>query len=283
MRRKKVLWVVLAGGIIGFAAMAATQFLPQEIAEDAKWEDFLATANIAKSEQMSGPEAVTNPYKLWLEKDGVERNALWKNIDVRTGKYTDSWKWEIAAYRVDRLLGIHMVPVTIERRFKEDRGSLQLWEESMMSLKKKVEDNVKTPPIKVFYWNRATYLQRLFDNFIANDDRHMNNILITKDWRMLLIDHSRSFRTSKTFTDKLIYRKGGKEGDKFMSELPRPLVEKLKELTVESLKNAVGEYLTDEEINACLKRRDLIIAEVNRLIKEKGEENVLYDLGKTPD
>jgi hypothetical protein len=61
-----------------------------------------------------------------------------------------------------------------------------------------------------------------------------------------------------------------------MKELPRAFVEKLKTLTFDTIRAAVGEYLSDEEINAVLIRRDLILAEVDRLIKENGEANVLY-------
>ena len=135
--------------------------------------------------------------------------------------FLENWKWEIAAYRMDRLLDLNMVPPTVERRFRENRGSIQLWVESEMSLRTKNEKNVKIPPIKVLGWNRATYLHRAFDNLIANEDRHANNILITKDWRLYLIDHSRSFRTAKKFVDELIYTEKHKEGSKLMLELPR--------------------------------------------------------------
>jgi hypothetical protein len=267
-------------GLLALFVLAGAQFLPDDLAQDAKWEDFLKTAEIVERQQMGGSEAVTNPWKLTLEKDGVKRNGLWKDIENRATRYPDSWKWEIAAYKIDRLIGLNMVPVTVERRLDEKRGSLSLWVESEMSLKKKTDENIKMPSYKVFYWNRATFLERAFDNLIANEDRHMNNILITKDWRMYLIDHSRSFRSSGKFLKELIYRKGGKEGDKFMSELPRPFVEKLKALTDADIRAAVGEYLTDDEIAAVLVRRDLILKEVDRLVKLNGEDKVLYDPGK---
>jgi len=38
----------------------------------------------------------------------------------------------------------------------------------------------------------------------------------------------------------------------------------------------VGEYLKDDEINAVLARKELILQAIDKLIKEKGEENVLY-------
>ena len=43
-------------------------------------------------------------------------------------------------------------------------------------------------------WNRQLYKVRLFNNLIHNVDRHMDNMLITEDWQVYLIDHSRTFR-----------------------------------------------------------------------------------------
>ncbi len=262
--------------IIAFNLQCFAQFTPEEVAERAKWEEFLKTAEITDKVQMGGREAVTNPWELTLEKDGIIRNALWKNPEGRQKGFLEGWKWEIAAYRLDKLLGLNMVPPTVEKRFRGNRGSCQLWIESKMNLKEKVENKVKCPPRRVFYWNHAIYLQRAFDNLIANEDRHQKQILITEDWRMILIDHSRSFRTSKKFTNKLIYSEKHKEGPKIMKELPRAFVEKLKTLTFESIKDVVGEYLTDKEINAVLVRRDLILKEIDKKIKEFGEDKVLY-------
>jgi hypothetical protein len=277
MRRRRV-WIPLLAGVLGILGLAIAQFKAEDVAEWGKWEEFLKTANITAGEKMTGPESVTNPYKLTLEKDGVVHFGLWKNIDGRPGGYIDSWRYEIAAYKVDRLLGLNMVPPTVERRFKEERGSLQLWVDNLMSLKKKEDDKIKTPSYKVYPWNLATYLQRAFDNLIGNEDRHMNNILINKDWGLYLIDHSRSFRTAKKYIDQLIYRKGGKEGDKLMSKLPRTFVENARMLTDASIRGAVGEYLTEEEIAACLKRRDLILKEVDRLIQLNGEAETIYEI-----
>ncbi len=274
--RHRNLWL-LAGGIVlfGAGAFALAQFLPEETAERAKWEEFLATAKIVAEEQMTGPESVTNPWRLTLEKDGVRNIALWKNVTGRPKGYIDSWKYEVAAYRLDKLLGLNMIPPTVERSFNGP-GSLQLWVESWMTLKKKMDDKVKIPSYKIFYWNRALYLQRFFDNLIANEDRHQNNYLITKDWRMYLIDHSRSFRTYGDFLKKLLYTDKRRDGPMEMQEIPRVLVDKIKILNFEAIRQAVGDYLTDDEINGVLTRRDLILKELDRLCKKNGEANVLY-------
>jgi hypothetical protein len=93
---------------------------------------------------------------------------------------------------------------------------------------------------------------------------------------MILIDHSRSFRTGKKFVKALIYTEKHREGPKLMSELPRTFVEKLKSLTADAIRTIVGDYLKDAEIEAVLARRDLILAEIDRLIGKNGEANVLY-------
>jgi len=254
-----------------------TQFKDEEVAERGKWEEFLKTADIVDSEQpFKAREAVTQPWKLTLEKDGITKNAIWKNPQGRMKGYMENWKWEIAAYCLDKHLGLRMVPPTVERRFQGNRGSCQLWVESKMSLKDKYEQKIKTPSYKIFYWNRALFLQRAFDNLIANEDRHQNQFLITEDWRMLLIDHSRSFRTSKKFTKKLIYDEKYHEGPRLMKELPRQFYEKLKSLDAGTIQETVGEYLTEQEVECVLIRRDLIVDWVEQRIKKLGEEKVLY-------
>jgi hypothetical protein len=257
-------------------APAALQFTPDEVKGREQWEDFLRTAELVSSRQMGGSEAVTKPWVLVLKKGDVTHQGLWKNAQGRMGGYWEGWNYEIAAYLLDKHIGLGMVPPTVERRFQGERGSCQYWIDNSMSLRDRDEKNIKMPLAKNFSWNRATYMQRLFDNLIANEDRHKNNIFITADWRMVLIDHSRSFRTSGRFTKSLLYSAKNPEGPRLMSELPRALVEKVKALDFDAIRAVVGEYLTDEEIKAVLVRRDLILQEIDRLVKVNGEDKVLY-------
>lgn len=263
-------------GLVFLASLVPcfAQFTPEEIAERPKWEGFLLNANVVKEEQIKS-EAVTNPWHLTLELEGITNDALWKNPEGRMKGFIEGWKYEIAAYLFDRHLGLNMIPPTVEKRFHNNLGSCQLWVPSKMTMKDKVEKKVKTPPIKVFYWNRALNLQRFFDNLIGNEDRHQNNYLITEDWRVILIDHSRSFRTGKKWTTELPYGEKNKEG-LVQKDMPRDLFEKMKTLTFDGIKGFVGDNLTDDEINAVLARKDLIIAHINKLIEKNGEADVLY-------
>lgn len=275
--RNKLLWLPFILVFLFLCIFSSGQFNPDEIAERAKWEAYLEAAEIIDSEQpWSRREAVTEPWKLTLENDGIQRQAIWKDPEGRQRGYVENWRWEIAAYQLDKYLGLNMVPPTIEKRFNGDRGSCQLIVDYEISLKDKYENNIDIPSYRVFHWNRALFLQRAFDNLIANEDRHQNQFLITKDWRILLIDHSRSFRTSKKFTKNLIYDENYHEGPRLMKQLPRTLVEKIKSLNFDIIREVTGEYLKDDEIKAVLMRRDLIIDWINKRIEEMGEEKVLY-------
>ncbi len=255
----------------------AAQFKPEDTARDKEWEEFMATARMTVEKQMTGPGAVTSPYKMLLEKDGTQRFAAWKNPQGRLLGAMENWMWEIAAYRLDRWLGLNMVPVTIERRHQENRGSLQFWVEGTFPYLEIMEGRTKLPGgMKGVLFNRQVYLQRAFDDLLYNDDRHANNILITDDWRMILIDHSRSFRTNKASLSTLLYNEKSRTHAGTISALPAAFVEKLKALTPEIIRGLTESYLTEKEIEAVMARRDLILKEIDRLIALNGKAQVIY-------
>ena len=276
MKERLIIFIFLFLAV-GLFIQSFAQFTPGEIAEREKWEEFLkASKIISSSKDFSESEAVTEPWTLVLEKNGVTRRALWKNPDGRFKGYLDNWRCEIAAYRLDKLLGLNMVSPTVEKRFQGNKGSCQLMLENVIMLRTKQEEKIKPPSYKIAPLNRATYLQRAWDNLIANVDRNIGDILFTEDWRMILIDHSRAFRASKKYTKTLIFDEKYKGGPKPMKKLPTAFFEKIKSLNFKLLQEAVGEYLKDKEIEAVLMRRDLLISWLEKRIKELGEDEVLY-------
>jgi hypothetical protein len=276
-RMKKAILIFLVFGFLWFNLESFAQFKPEEVADFAKWEEFLPTAKIVGQRRMSRSEGVTRPYVLTLEKDGITHRASWKNPMGMQGGFQESWKTEIAAYRLSKTLGLDMVPPTVEREREGDKGACQLWVNYWKNFEDIINEKLQAKGVQYVYFIRKLYLQRAFDNLVNNIDRHRRNYLITEDWRMILIDHGRAFMTDKKYNQKLIYDEKNKENPTFiMDQLPRAFVEKLKSLDAASIKSAVGEYLTDEEINATLKRRDMMIAWIDKHIKEKGEDYVLY-------
>jgi len=268
--------IVLAFGPGGLAG----QFRPEETARRAEMEVFLQTADIVRFEPVG--EGVTKPYRLYLKKGDVETRAFWKNPSGLMQGYWEGWQYEIAAYRLDKLLGLDMVPVAVEREFQGKKGALSLWAENKFSLLKIAEQRIPIPDDASARVEKAKWLTRAWDSLIGNEDRTQQNILYTEDWRTILIDHSRAFRSTKAFTERLMYGADGiKKGDDGRSLLfrrvPRGFYDKVKGLTFGSVRAAVADTLTDAEIASLLTRRDLLIREIDAQVRQQGEANVIYD------
>lgn len=94
---KKAILVVLTVAALGIGSGLLAQFTAAEMADFDTWKDFVKTAKVVGREQLTGALAVTNPWVLTLEKDGIEHRALWKDIfGERIGGFKASWKGEIA-------------------------------------------------------------------------------------------------------------------------------------------------------------------------------------------
>lgn len=258
--------------------VAHAQFTVEEILQREKIEELLKTADIVNAQKIG--EGVTKPWKLFLKDRGDEISGCWKNPRGVQNGHLEGWQYEIAAYQMDKLLGLNMIPPTVEREFDGRRGSLQLWVTPEFSLLDVVEQGIplpdKNPEATTF--NRGKYITRAFDCLIANDDRTQQNILYTKNWRTILIDHSRSFRSTKKYSEKLLYGKNGSKEKKLFRQLPRSFVAKVRALEYDNIKKAVGPYLTDAEINAILARKKLLIAEIEEMIKNLGQDKVIYTI-----
>ena len=279
MKRAVVILLALAVALAAAPRPAAAQFRPEEIAQREAKEEFLLTADIVRSEPIG--EGVTKPFKLTLRKDGVEGKAAWKNPRGEMGGYLEGWQYEIAAYRLDKLIGLNMVPPAVEREFQGKRGALVLWAESKYSLLKMMETGVRIPDEAMDHTEKMKWLARAWDCLIANDDRTQQNVLYTADWRMILFDHSRAFRSTAEHTKRLVYGRNGikmtAQGTPYLfRRLPRWFVEKIKTLTFEAIKGAVGTTLTDKEIRAILDRRELLLKEIADMVTEQGEAAVIY-------
>jgi len=259
-----------------FATAAFGQIPASDIAERARWEDFLRTGEITEQRQMGDEEGVTNPWVLTLAKDGVTRRALWKNPQGVQRGVLEGWKYEIAAYLLDKHFGLNMVPPTVERRFRGRAGSCQLWISDTRDIESLLKQGQSPPAERDRAYRRALFIQQAFDNLIGNEDRNWGNLLVTPDWQVIFIDHSRAFRTTPAFKTGLPFSAAAHPDVQVMRELPRSFVEKMRVLDEPGLQAVVGGYLTREEMRAVLARRDLLVKEIDGLIKTYGEDKVLY-------
>jgi hypothetical protein len=280
MRRKGVV-VGFFTPLLLIAPSVYSQFTAEEIAQRAQWEEFLQTAEITKYELIG--EGVTKPWKLFLKKDGIEKKAAWKDVDLNLGGGArDCWKYEIAAYRLDKLVGLNMVPPYVEREFQGEKGALSLWVDIKYSVLEIMEQGIKIPKTAQKQVDDMKYVTRLWYCLIANDDPTQENLKYTEDWRTILIDHSRAFRSNKEYTQRLVFGINGikrtqADGKPFLiRRIPRVLLDKIRALDFASIKQAVGPYLNDKEIEPIIARTKLIQAEIAEMIKQSGEGRVLY-------
>jgi hypothetical protein len=262
-----------------FVAAASAQFTPEELGQRVFWESFLKTARIVKTEKVD--EGVTHPTKVTLRQMDTEAKAFWKGVrEQLSDGALDDWRFEIAAYRIDKLLGLGLIPPAVERDLDGRPGSLSLFAASKASLLKIMDEGIPIPPEAAPRVNRLKYLTRAFDCLIANDDRTQQNILYTEDWRTILIDHSRAFRADSPHRERLIYgRNGFKTIDgkpMLFRQLPRAFVQAVRGLEAADIRAAVGDTLTEDEVAAIMARKKVLLAEVDDMIKDKGEAAVLY-------
>ncbi len=275
---RAALFLLLSAGA-GILSVYA-QFTPEEIAERPQWEQFLETAEITRAEEIG--EGVTRPFRLYLKKGDSEWSACWKNPSGIQGGFPEGWQYEIAAYRLDKLIGLNMIPPAVERQFEGKDGALVYWVTGVRSLLEIEEKKIEKPEWALKSMDDRKYITRAWDCLIANEDRTQQNVLYTtKDWRTILIDHSRAFRSTKPFTEKLMFGRNGLKmaadgGPYLIRRLPRWFVDKVRALDVKSIKQAVGPYLTDKEIDAIVKRKPLLLAEIEAMIKASGEDKVIY-------
>lgn len=277
--KRIAVFVLLALALSAGPQIALAQFTPEQIAQRDAQEEFLLTADILRSEPIG--EGVTKPFKLYLKKGDVEAKAAWKNPSGVQRGFLEGWQYEIAAYRLDKLIGLNMIPPAVEREFQGKEGALVYWAENKYSLLKIMEQGIRIPDSALDHTEKMKWLARAWDSLIANEDRTQQNILYTEDWRTILFDHSRAFRSAREFVKRLMFGRNGikvsEAGNPFLfRRLPREFVQNVEALTFENIKAAVGTTLKDGEIKAVLARQKLLLKEVAQMIKEQGEAAVLY-------
>lgn len=265
---------------IGIVALLSTALAAQAAPETAATyqgpaaEELLLKGRIVSSRPLG--EGVTRPFLVELEHKGVSRSAIFKSIDIRKDGvvvladgtsdigFQDSWQTEIAAYTIDKIIGLGLVPATVERRAVEGKvGSLQFFVEHMSTEAERLERKQNPPDMDD--WNEQIMTTRLFDQLIANVDRHLKNILVTKEFKLRLIDHSRAFREKRSLPKP-----------ELLTRFSRSLLEGIKKLEKKDLQKQVGRYLSAGQIERLLRRRDAILALAAKHVKEKGEAAVLY-------
>ena len=231
-------------------------------------EEFLSNAEIAKSKHVS--TGITGTYRVTLTDGRLTHDASVQPIDEAKTTYQtaqgtefnfrDTYVHNMAAYKLDQLLGLNMIPVTVVRKFKGNNASYTWWVDDVLMMEIDRHKRKMEPPDSEA-WNRQMHVVRLFDQLIYNMDRNLGNLLIDKAWQLWMIDHTRSFRTFRELkTPANLVR------------CDRKVLARLKELDDNTISRELEPFLKPEELKGLLARRDVIV----RLFEQKGE-SALYD------
>ena len=234
-------------------------------------EAFLATAHFATDPPTDGRPS----WRASLD-DGTRKHDASVVTADGSGPTRGNYKFNVAAYELDKLLGLNLVPPTVERPVNGSPASVIWWLDDF-AMNEADRRRKRIDPPDQNRWDRQVQAVRVFDELISNTYRdtapalYLNsvwdNLLITTDWTIWITDHTGAFRIRQVLEDP-----------DTLARCPRSLLGRLRELTRMRLQQTLERYLSSQQLDALEVRRALLVKHFNGRIASHGEGLVLYDL-----
>lgn len=271
--RCPALVVALVLGLSSLYCVAASDQAADSHLTKEQIKNFLLTAKVIKSRDSS--TGITHPLRLTLSDGNITHDASFQSVDEHKGleefasgrmemNFTDSYKYNIAAYAVAELLGVDdMLPVYVPRKWSGRSGSLSWWLPVKMDEEQRLKKKIEVPDQDA--WNKQMYRVRVFDQLVYDTDANLTNVLIGEDWKIYRVDFTRAFRTIKTL-----------QRPNDLVRCDRQLLVKLKALERAQLAAQTKGFLSKAEVDAVMARRDKMVQHFEQLIAKQGEDQVLY-------
>jgi hypothetical protein len=258
--------------ILSAAAQARQQTpVPSSFDTGAAREGFLSKANLVSD----APVDRRPSWRATLDDGSRKHDASVETADG-TGPTRRNYKFNVAAYELDKALGLNLVPASVERLVSGRPASLTWWLDNV-AMDELDRRRKRIDPPDAESWNRQMQAVRVFDELISNTYRdtspalYLNtvwdNLLITRDWTIWLIDHTGAFRTRSELLDL-----------ESLTRCPRNVLGRLREMDRELLQRILGKYLSSQQLDALEFRRALLVKHFDAQIASKGEAAVLYEL-----
>jgi len=230
-------------------------------------EAFLLKAKVTN--RRDAGSGVTGSSRVTLSDGRLTHDAHVQAVDVARAVFTagkasevnfkDTYRYNIAGYRLARLIGLANVPMSVERNIEGKLAAVTWWvDDVQMDEGARLKKKTMAPDVQRFA--KQIQVMKIWDELIQNKDRNGGNLLWTSDWSMWLIDHTRAFRLGKELV-----------APADLTRCDRRLLDGMRALTAESLAKALGDSLTKEEQGAVLARRDLIVKHFDDRIAKLGE------------
>lgn len=237
-------------------------------------EAFLRKAKVLKIRPIG--TGVTESKRATLDDGKLQHDAHLQSVDeFKTSfqskdgtelNFRDSYRYNIAAYELAKILGISdMIPPSVQRKVSGKTSAITWWVDDIL-MDEAARTRKKQEPPDTADWNKQMELVRVFDQLIFNTDRNLRNLLITKDWRLVMIDHTRGFR-----------RESRLRHEANLTRCDRQFFEKLCSLNKQELNKKLKPWLIGPEIDGLLGRRDLIVQHFRTAAEKSGDSAVFYD------
>lgn len=234
---------------------------------DAELQRFLGEAALANPREVvrAGLRA-----EVWeLEGEGLKLRGVFKDVEEEPpgpGRpVSRRYQHEVAAFELDRMLDIGLVPVVVVREVDGRRGALRPLSETALDLVsvRDIQDLEGAPPEKTIAAVAEAYglgldelkeqviRARVFDGLIGNLGRtDVDKLFIPAEGRVALVDQDEAFGLSTELDPALLNP---------CRPIPADLRIYLMELNTEDLEDDLGDYLNTAQIDAILKRRDKVL------------------------
>ena len=227
------------------------------IGRNAEIEQYIRTAKIVREQDLS--VGVTKPKRLFFEPGGPVGSILFSAVNLEFPRW-DSYRADIAAYELDKLLELNMVPPVVERDYKGTTGRASMWAEKMKMWDMKAPPR---PPDETA-WSLQVIDMKMFDILVGNVDSNQGNMLYDSDFNLVLIDHTRAFANGAKLLTAV----------SFPAHVDRQLWTRIQALTEPQLKAALEKWLPRGMWKDILKRRALMEAAIDKMVAERGEAAV---------
>jgi hypothetical protein len=259
--------IQLATLLLVSAALSSATPVTHAGSGDKQTEKFLLSSEVLNLPR--GIPSSTYPLIVELRNGPESRNAAYKYVHIQQEDGVpclESYRHEAAAYRLDRALGLNLVPVAVVRHLGGAEGAVIEWIPDAISVKKLRETG--EPPLDRRL-TRQQALMDLLDALILNVNRTEKDQLVTlDDWGLHLIDHARSFCESVELPPGF-----GSEPIR----LPPAVLANLEKLTKKSLGKILDGLVSEAQIDALLARRDKILEKIEADRRQYGDAMVLRD------
>lgn len=269
--------LVMAWAVVPCAAQTVAPAPQQAVLTPEEMEAFLLHAPIV-NQKKNAPAGTTDARRVTLSDGHTTHDAQVQDVEIyrplfQVGTYVevnfrDTYRYNIAAYRLSRLLGLEEVPMSVPRSVDGKSAAITWWiDDVAMDEGKRLKNKLQGPNSS--RTSSYTLILRVFDELIQNRDRNAGNLLWTKDWKMWMIDHTRAFRLGHELL------KPAK-----LQRCERTLLDRMRGLTTATVTEAVGDALLKEEVEALMARRDALVKLFDDKIAKNGEKAVLYTLSR---